>query len=654
MPELRNVHEVRGEGEVRVGLASVSIAPTWPVVLPYGKQVPTTEFYNRNIYCKALVLRVGDATAALIACDVIGFRREIADYIRDAVEAECGISGDLVMIAATHNHSYPRLSDERVRDFVRDRVVEAVREALDSMFRARIGFGKARLPAWLNVNRARPDGPVDTTLYVMRIDDPSGALRGVVFSFPSHPNTHTTAWGGRRLGKIGPEWPEYVRKYVEATIERELMFELYPRVEFRDVFTMFLLGAAGDLQPALATYRRGGKLIDRKRAFVEELGEAIVDLVSKVETRPRASLTFRWGEVGLTLREDVLESVRRRVSEELKRGEVPERYVEVARELLRGRYYARVQALIMDDACLCTAPGEVTAELGLAFQERSGFEYPILVTVANDYLGYFVSEAMAIENVRYEARGSYLDSSRGRVLVNALLSLVGSGAKPIRPVDPERDLGSVEGRLIYDGEGEVYVGVKRECNTPSYGEPPAAPFLGRRVRVGEDGRFRFDKLAPGVAYLYVDEVVKKGERPRLLMWGEPVLVRAGQVTKVELRLPRELGGRSVEGIEVTSVEVDGYTVLCDVRVRGELGEGDVVRGYLFRYGDTLRHHKTHLYSPLAEAVEVGGGRYAFTNVTPGDYAILFWIDVNGNGRPEPGVDVLSPLRPLMIEDFLGG
>ncbi|RLE87943.1 MAG: hypothetical protein DRJ49_05720, partial [Thermoprotei archaeon] len=36
------VHEYSSKGEVSIGLASTSIAPTWPVVLPYGKQVPTT------------------------------------------------------------------------------------------------------------------------------------------------------------------------------------------------------------------------------------------------------------------------------------------------------------------------------------------------------------------------------------------------------------------------------------------------------------------------------------------------------------------------------------------------------------------------------------------------------------------------------------
>lgn len=622
-----NLNEYHARGSIRVGLASRNIAPPWPIILPYGKQEPTQNFYNRNIYVKSIVLEVGELRVLLIACDVIGFRKRDADYIKEAVERETGISRDFIILAAIHNHSYPRTSDEKVREFLKDRTVECVKEALDNMFEAKVGFGKRRLPCWLNTNRAKVEGPVDTNLYVMRINDAEGALRGLLFLFPSHPTMLTTAWGGDRLGKIGPEWPEYARKLVESKISEDLMFELYPNVEYRDITTVFLLGAAGDLQPARIFDRYKDRVMDPRWVFVEVLSDHVVDLAKSLETTSEASLTFKWTTVRIPVREKYWERFGRK------------------------EYEALVQALILNDACMITVPGEMTCELGLKFQELSGFKYPMVVTIANDYLGYFVSEAEGIENVRYEARGSWLFESRGRLLLNAMLALVNPEVKPIPPIDPERDLGKIEGVVEYETENEVYVGARRECNPPGYGNPPAAPFLGKRVKVKEDGTFFIDKLVPGPIYLYVDEVYEEGARPRLLTWGEPVEVKAGKVSRVKIRIPREFSGRNVKGIRIEDVKVEGYNIICKVRVDGTLSEGDVLRGYLIRRYDVHKHHKTYLYNPLAEAAQKDVDTFIFRYVIPDDYAIFFWIDVNGNGRPEPAVDIMSPYKIVTREDF---
>ncbi|RLG94315.1 hypothetical protein DRO37_05985, partial [Candidatus Bathyarchaeota archaeon] len=100
--------EFEASGQLMAGLSSVSISPDWPVTLPYGKQTPTTEFYNRNIYCKALALQVEDLRVLIVSLDVIGLWKSIADSIKKRIEDETGVPRDFIIIAATHNHSYPR------------------------------------------------------------------------------------------------------------------------------------------------------------------------------------------------------------------------------------------------------------------------------------------------------------------------------------------------------------------------------------------------------------------------------------------------------------------------------------------------------------------------------------------------------------------
>ncbi len=645
---LHDIEEYHTSGEIYIGLSSKSIAPTWPVILPYGKQIPLLDFYNRNIFCKVATIEVDKLELLLIACDVIGFRKTDANYIKTAIEEKFGIKKDFIILAATHNHSYPRVSDQKIREYLKEKIIEAVNEALNTKFRAKIGFGKMKLPAWMNVNRARPDGAVDTTLYVIRIDE-GDAIRGIIFNFPSHPNTHTTAWGGKVPGKIGPEWPEYVRKYIETYIDREQMFNLYPHTEFRDVFTMFLLGAAGDLQPSLTIYRYKGKIVDRKRAFVEMLGDYVIDLVNKVKTKAKVDLRYKWANIRIPIKPEFVE----RIKKALKEGKVPEPYrKEYEIYAKTGSCETIIQALILNNACICTAPGEVTADLGIEFQRRAGYEYPILVTVANDYLGYFVSELMGVENIRYEAQGSFLCAERGRLLINSLLTLVNPKAELLREVNPDRDMGNIEGVIEYEGEGELFVGIKRECNTPSYGEPPAAPFLGRRVKVSDNGYFKFDKVAPGIVYLYADVVLSKETRPKLLMWGEPIRVKAGETTKVHIKIPKDFCGKYIEELKITDVLIDGYSIICKLNIKGKVQKGDIIRGWLFRLKDVYSHHKTFIYHPLNEAIRESNNTYIFNNVLPDDYAIFFWVDVNRNNRMEFGVDIISPMKVLYKENFM--
>ena len=129
---LHNIEEFHESGEIYIGLSSKNIAPTWPVILPYGKQVPLLDFYNRNIFCKVTAIEVNKLELLLIACDVIGFRKTDANYIKTAIEEKFGIKKDFIILAATHNHSYPRVSDQKIREYLKEKIIEAVNEALNT------------------------------------------------------------------------------------------------------------------------------------------------------------------------------------------------------------------------------------------------------------------------------------------------------------------------------------------------------------------------------------------------------------------------------------------------------------------------------------------------------------------------------------------
>ena len=52
--------------------------------------------------------------------------------------------------------------------------------------------------------------------------------------------------------------------------------------------------------------------------------------------------------------------------------------------------------------------------------------------------------------------------------------------------------------------------------------------------------------------------------------------------------------------------------------------------------------------PISEA-RIEEGRFAFNDMRPGEYSLLFWVDINLNGRPEQAVDIIAPTRLVRIE-----
>ncbi|RLE99090.1 MAG: hypothetical protein DRJ63_06380 [Thermoprotei archaeon] len=619
---LEGVCEESSSGSLRVGLASKSIAPSWPVVLPYGKQVPLLDFYNRNIFCKSVVFEVGELRLVWLVFDVIGFREKEANEIKREVFEKTGVSVDYIILSAVHNHSYPSPCDPKILDLLKKRAVECVEDAFSNMFEAKIGFGKKKLPSWINENRRKPGGYVDTTLYVTKICDLRGAVRGVIFVFPSHPTMLTTAWGGSHPGKIGPEWPEYVRKYVESKINIKQLVDLYPSVEYRDVETVFLMGAAGDMQISSIW----GDKRERLKMLFKTLGDSIVELVESINVFDKVCLEFRRARI---------------------RFPVKRKYINWFK---KNYYSALVQVLILNDACFAIVPCEVTADLGVEFVKRCKYEYPVLVTTSNDYLGYFTPELEALEELTYEGRGSFLEASRGRILVNSLLELIGEKTELLKPVDVNRDMGTIEGRVVCEDISGVHVGVLREYRAPAYGDPPSAPMYGRRVKVDEQGRFVFRKIAPGTVYLYVDREVAGRKRPLLLTWGEPVKVSPGNTVYVELSVPSKLKGTRVENIEIVDLLYENHSIVLRAKVKGILGSEEYLRAHLYYTKDFFKPHRLCLTTPLAIGEQISQDTFIFKEIPPGDYVAVVWIDVNDNNRLEPGVDKMSKPRVIRVSE----
>src|SRR2546425_2621551 len=157
------------------GAAEVVITPPVGGELEgYGNRQGGSTGVHDDLMAHALVLDDGARRAAIVTCDVIGLDAPIIARVREAAGA-WDIPPDRVMVACTHTHAGPRglLSrrgaDTALVDVLTRQLVGALRAAAGDLAPARLMAGEGRVDS-VSMNRRFPDGPIDTTVRVLRVE----------------------------------------------------------------------------------------------------------------------------------------------------------------------------------------------------------------------------------------------------------------------------------------------------------------------------------------------------------------------------------------------------------------------------------------------------------------------------------------------------
>ncbi len=200
------------------GAARVCITPApdlFPVThfmnhMTPGKPSVFSGKIREDIFVRALVAEQGEERVVLVVVDLPG-TPEVPENVR--LISECaGVDEDHVIYTCTHNHSglyadnpvFERLFGEdfakkmRVyRAFLRDKIRQAVTEAMENRRAARLGVHKGQ--CFLNVNRNERElgpkagtygynvgGPTDRDLFILRFDDEEGKTIALLYNFSVH------------------------------------------------------------------------------------------------------------------------------------------------------------------------------------------------------------------------------------------------------------------------------------------------------------------------------------------------------------------------------------------------------------------------------------------------------------------------------------
>lgn len=273
--------------EIRVGLSTVDLTPPiGGLTRGYSSAKPTDGVHD-PISARVMVLESGQKCVALVVCDLCVYN---SAWLHNQMGA---IGVDRLLLLNTHTHAGPKLSqddfptpDEPWRDTVDQRLLAAIKEAKQEMFRAFFKASESQIQLGYNrlVHRGDysvthfenperiPYGSVDPQVGVIRVTDENQRIRAVLVTYACHPVVL-----GPRNRKISADYPGVMREIVEQSCDDDCM-------------CIFIQGAGGDINPLMMA--RGD---DREKDFevVRALGETLASEV-------RRALSFIKDEPGVS------------------------------------------------------------------------------------------------------------------------------------------------------------------------------------------------------------------------------------------------------------------------------------------------------------------------------------------------------------------
>ena len=103
-------------GDFRAGAAQVDITPKNGTPMAGYYKFRAVSGVLDPIFVKTIVVEQDGRHAAMVVLDLAGTTRPIVEAARKAVQEQCGIEGDHVMISATHTHTGPQLARGSLMD----------------------------------------------------------------------------------------------------------------------------------------------------------------------------------------------------------------------------------------------------------------------------------------------------------------------------------------------------------------------------------------------------------------------------------------------------------------------------------------------------------------------------------------------------------
>ncbi|MDZ4402546.1 neutral/alkaline non-lysosomal ceramidase N-terminal domain-containing protein [Prosthecobacter sp.] len=430
-------------GDFRVGAAKVDITPKDGTPLGGYYKFRGSAGVLDPLYAKTIVVEQDGTHAVIVVLDLSGTVRPVVEAARKAIQEQCGIEGDHVMISGTHTHTGPQQPRGSLMDDITKvnsppgvsyisalpgLIAQSVKQAKSRLVpaTASAAIGKAE---GISFNRRvlregvkeaiwqpksltaldKPAGPVDPDVGVL-VFQSGGKPVASFLNFAMHP---TSVGGGV---KISADYPGVFTRLVS---ERQ----------GTSMISVFANGCCGNINHT--------DYITGKRRSTQELGTALADAADAAWPSLKTVTTFkpriRSEQVTLTRKkftEAQIEKAKDMAANMFTKnfGTVPMAETVCILETLDKKnvpLLGEVQVIAFsDELAIVALPGEIFVELGLAIKKASPFKHTLIAELANGSVGY-VPNREAYPQGNYEVVSSRAEAGSGEKLVEVALKLLG-------------------------------------------------------------------------------------------------------------------------------------------------------------------------------------------------------------------------------------
>jgi sugar phosphate isomerase/epimerase len=434
--------------QLTAGLAVADITP--PIgyrMSGYFSERLSTGTLN-PLHAKAIVFRQGDASTAMVFCDIIGLSLDVSSSARRQAAERTGIPASNILIAATHSHTGPLYfgalrkhfhdtavaehgsdpcekvdyAEELVEKLAgvitqADAAAKPVRLAAGSTEQQGLSFnrrfhmkdGTVQFnPGVLNPDIVRTAGPIDPEVGIVFLSEADGDPAAAIVNFALHLDTV----GGTNYAA---DYPYFLEQSLQE--------------KYGDNFVLlFGTGTCGDINHIDVT--------KKERLKTDYIGKTLAEMVKakkdSLNVVAEPMLAVRSGIVEAPLQQfghdDVAwarENIKKVGTSELSFIEQVKAYKILAIQMLPGQTIPlEVQVFRLSrDVAVVGLPGEVFVDLGLAIKRASPFATTLVIELCQDSPGYIPTKKAFAEG-SYETVNSRVAPGGGEMMAEAAIRLL--------------------------------------------------------------------------------------------------------------------------------------------------------------------------------------------------------------------------------------
>ncbi len=356
-----------------------------------------------DLWVRAFFVNVEDRSVLFISIDLIGYmfdeveqaKREISDI------SPIKILPENIFISATHTHSGPdsigiwgesgEKSGKNIlyMNFVREKVLQCALDAVNSMRPVRLKFGKTKLAK--PIEDSRPPAVINDLLLSISAVDNENKTVATMVNYAVHAEVMDES---NRM--ITADFPGYMRDSIESRLGGTALF--FPA----DI---------GGMQ----TPRVGRRNFKTCKKYGEAIADEVIKSLSKSEPIATETLT-------VTPLKLLSEIENQRFLGGMQKGLFGDTSQALVRDSDKTYIPSAMAVITLGPAWMATVPGELFPELGQPLRVMLNSDYPFLLGLCNNEIGYILPKADW--NPKAYEESMSLGSDTGRIFMKTYTDLL--------------------------------------------------------------------------------------------------------------------------------------------------------------------------------------------------------------------------------------